>query len=645
MSDVLESPPHDSRRWLFLARSRAMLGRSSALAMFSGAAAGGALAILLAPALRPMFAVPGGGIGAITRMQYPKGWDYAVVGLIVVIAALCALLAGVLSGLPRQASSGLPDPEPFSTARRRFRWIATLAVFVLMIFVHDHPYLFMDMFHEGERLTPASVLLDGGRPYKDIFFLHGFAVDGGLDALVIGDPPSLLRPRRLQTILDAATLALLVPIAVEVCATATGAAFATLAGLSAVAAGWLPVFPFFRWAPLLGAVLLFLLYVRTPRRRFLVGALSAASLGLLWSLEIGTYSVAASAGVLVWLFLQSQRPPAKDLAIAAATALALPVVILLLTRADLMLFLRDSFVIAPGSIDAIWSLPAPALPDLASLLNPKALLTWLDSEAARYYLPSAFYGFLLALGLRESAAGRSRNAARVIIVALFSIIVFRSAAGRVGWSHIRFGIPLLGIAMTAFALEPAALRLKARGRQSIVAGLLLLLAAVPFVRYVEIPENLEASRKLITGWPARNQHDGLVHYPTERGRGIFTYPKNREDLAAILAFNARFPEDASMFDLSNERAIYWFLARRPAVRNPDLAMLSNPRLGSEALAQLRERPPAFVILEGLPELAQFDGILHRERIPGIAVWIDENYPNRETVGRWVVGLPAADAHR
>ena len=62
-------------------------------------------------------------------------------------------------------------------------------------------------------LTAGWLMKTGERPYRDFFVFHGLAADAGLDALVLGDPPSPLRPRRLQTVLDAATVALLVPIA------------------------------------------------------------------------------------------------------------------------------------------------------------------------------------------------------------------------------------------------------------------------------------------------------------------------------------------------------------------------------------------------------------------------------------------------
>src|SRR5258706_12040510 len=125
-----------------------------------------------------------------------------------------------------------------------------LAIFIVMLFVHDHPFVVMDPFHEGEHLTPAFLFRSGERPYTDVFELHGLAYDGGLDALVLGDPPSPLRTRRLETILDAATLALVALIAAEICATAGGAAAAAIIALCAIGAGLAPAFPYDRLPPI-----------------------------------------------------------------------------------------------------------------------------------------------------------------------------------------------------------------------------------------------------------------------------------------------------------------------------------------------------------------------------------------------------------
>lgn len=543
--------------------------RRVAIGAILGAAAAGAIA----PFLEPLFGPPTGGVGVLTVHGYPKGWDYAVVGLL----ALGAFAGGMF---------GRTEPAT-SSARPRGVWIATIVVFVLMLFIHDHPYRLMDPFHEGEHLTPAFLMKQGATPFEDVFLLHGLATDGGLDALVLGDPPSPRRARRLQTVLDAATLALLVPIAAELVATTGGLVAAVLASLCATAAFWIPVFPYFRLAPVLVCVLALLRYVRTKSWLPLCVAFASASAGLLWSLDTGTYALAATA---ITAAIVARR--------RALVLLAFVAPLLLLPRQ----FWIDSFVIIPRAIDAVWSLPAPA---------PFTL------EGARYYLPPVFYGFLLALAWK-------RRDARMAIIAIFSLLLFRTATGRVGWSHTRYAIPLLGIGVVAFVLEPL--------RKRRIAAVAL---SVVLIAYCQVAQNLAGGAKLLAEWPSRQKHDGLVRYPFATGRGIYTTEQNARELAALNGMIESFGP-GTILDFSNERALYYLMQRRPPVRCFDIPMLSNPDLLAEAMGQLNANPPVAVILGGDRNVAVFDGVPNSQRVPDLAAWIDANYPRRFEIGRFVV---------
>jgi hypothetical protein len=572
-----------------------------------GSMIGAALAALAAPYTRGWFSVPSVGVGAVTVGHYPKSWDYFVIALLVI----GAFAGGTLASWTARPSSEI-------TSEKRPRWvIAALVVFVLMLFVHDHPYAHMDPFHEGEHLTAGWLMKSGERPYRDFFIFHGLATDAGLDALVLGDPPSPRHPRRLQTVLDAATLALLVPIAAEVAATSTGVVLAAHVSLCASAAFWLPVFPYFRLAPVLLAVLGLLRYVRTSRAAPLLLAFAASTLGVLWSLDVGLYAVAGTVAVfLARRVARIDRTPLVRALAVASIAIVLPVIVLLAVRADIRQFLVDSFVVMPKAIDAMWALPATFKT---------------RGDAIRYYLPPVFYGFLLVLALLALRRGDKQRAAQMAIVAIFSILLFRTAAGRVSWSHTRFSMPLLGIAVVAFVLEPL-VRLRAV-RTTAVAALL----AIPLFFYFEIRENLVAGAKLLAGWKGRQSHEGLVAYPFATGKGIYTTAQNAADLAALNGFLETLgPRDATILDFSNERALYYLLQRKPPMRCFDIPMLAAPPLLAEAMAELNAHPPVAVIVSGDPVIASFDGVSNRTRVPELATWIDANYPKRTKIGRFEV---------
>jgi hypothetical protein len=566
-----------------------------------GSLLGAALAAAAAPLTRPLFSVPHGGVGAVTVAAYPKGWDYAVIALLVI----GTFAGGLLSVVGCQLSAISREKARTTDNRQLTTILATIVVFALMLVIHDHPFAHMDDFHEGEHLTPAYLFRDGARPYADVFLLHGLVSDGALDAVVVGNPPSPLRTRRLQTFLDAATLALLVPIAAEVTATAWGFAGAVIASLCGVAALWVPVFPYFRLAPVLLAVLGLLRWVRTGRAGPLFLAFASATVGVLWGLDTGTYALAGTAIaflVVRWLKLAAAPLRWPRVAALAAVALLLPIAILLLLRGDLVRFFRDSFVIIPSAIDAVWSLPAPP-PFTAAGIH--------------YYLPPIVYGFLLVLGWK-------RRDARILIVTILSIVLFRTAAGRVSWSHTRFAVPLLGIAFVAFVLETL-------GNRVVIA-----LLAIAALFYFEIPENFAAGGKLLAGWSSRQKHEGLVPHPL--ARGIYTTEQNATELATLKGYLDSLG-DGTVLDFTNERALYFLLRRKPAARCFDIPMLSAPALRAETMRSLDAHPPLAVILGGDPAIAVFDGVPNRDRVPELARWIDVHYPRRTDIGRFTVASP------
>lgn len=553
-----------------------------------GSLIGVALAGAIAPLIRPLFSVPTGGVGAVTVGGYPKGWDYAVVALL----ALGAFAGGMLA-VVRSQRSEWSLKTLHSMERRQLARITGVCVFLTMFVIHDHPFAHMDNFHEGEHLTPASLFLSGERPFSDVFVLHGLGADGGLDALVGARP---FWTRRLQAVLDAATLALLVPIAAEVTVSIAGMVGGVVASLCGAAAFWVPVFPYFRLAPVFLAAIGLLRYARTGRAAPLFLAFASATLGVLWSLDTGTYALVGTALAFVLL---PRRLPLPRVLLLAAVALALPFVLLLLLRADPGQFLRDSFVIIPSAIDAVWSLPAPKPFSAAGL---------------RYYLPPVFCGFLLVLGWK-------RRDPQILILAILSLVLLRSAAGRVSWSHTRFAAPLLGIAFVAFVMEP---------RKNQIAMAILGIAAV---FYFEVPQNIGAGTKLAVDWSVRQKHEGLVPHPL--APGIFTTEQNATELATLKGYVDAVGE-GPILDFTNERALYYLLRRKPPVRCFDIPMLSSPLLLREAMAQLQERPPIAVILGGDPAIAVFDGLSNRDRVPALAQWIDANYSKRTQIGRFVV---------
>jgi hypothetical protein len=593
-----------------------------------GTVAGVVAGILVAPQLvrlRPLFRVPGNGIGLVTQLQYPKGWDYAVVAALFSVAA--AVSFGVAIAVRARADGSAQSTDPASgggqgSVMERHPWVVLflmVAVAALTIPARDDPYEFIDPYHHGENLSPASEMLRGARPYRDIFFMHGIATDGGLDLLVMGSPPQPVRALRFRAFLSCLTLALLVPIAAEVSVTLGGMIGGVAASLAALAAGELTTFPFFRLAPLLLTVWLVLRSLRTRRSRDLAMASCIAGAGLLWSVDIGVFAVG---GLWGWLIL-SRRVPVKRMAVLAALTAGTPLLLLLMLRADVGRFLRDTFIRFPECFDAIYSVPAPAF--------PTRLSEWIVGPAARYYVPVIAYGVMFTAAFLVRA---SFKAEALLLFSVTELLHFRVAAGRTGWAHDRFAVPLLGIALAAFVVEPL-LR-----RRRIVPALVAMAFAVLAYFHFEVPDNGRYLWKYYSTYRARlSPAPDRVRYRVPRMRSLYTYEKDAEDTRALYLFSQSMPP-GPIFDYSGEKILYYLLARPAAARCHDIPYLADPKLGREAIVQLERNRPVFIVVKGLDVVNKIDNIDYRTRTPFLAEWIDRHYPRRTTVGRYTIALPS-----
>jgi len=390
-----------------------------------------------------------------------------------------------------------------------------------------------------------------------------------------------------------------------VCATTGGVVVAALAALCAAGVGVAGLtFPVFRIAPVLIAALALLRYLRTQKIGWLSLAMGASTLGLLWSLDTGVFAVVGTAVLTIAMRAASLgRTSWKTLIIIGTVAVVLPFIVLFILGADIPQFLEDSFVTVPRAIDAIGSLPAPDTPTFHELLF------WLADEPARYYVPPVIYGLLLALGFQRWKSGDRIGAMKIVILTTFALLMFRSAAGRADPNHVRFALPLFGILLVAFIIEPLAQRGRVAATIAVSTLFILVLNVVP---------NTTMSAQALISWPARK--------PTVES----------VDIAPLQMYLRSRGPDATFLDFSNGMALYYLLERKPPVRVTDIKMLSAPPLLSEALTRLRANPPDFVVLE-TPEVPRgFDGIDNEARVPALAQWIKANYPRRVQVGKFLV---------
>jgi len=477
----------------------------------------------------------------------------------------------------------------------------------------------IDLFHRGESLGPASDYLRGKVPYRDVFVLHGLMEDGQLDAWIFQ-----LFGRHVE-------LALARPV---------------ILGSFAVPALWYVGMAIFDSIPLslvvilLGAVttvdnervffeiaVLALLFSGYERRRDVVIALAGvvAAVTIFFSYDIGMYALGGS--VLFLAILQRWRSLASfviGFAIGAA-----PFLIYLSMRGALGAFAETSFVTLPRIIDAVWSLP---FPDLTTTfrkdLNLHTISDFFLFEHFRFVLNPLVIGIALVVLVRRFMTGTfDRLDAALLALTAFALLTQRSALGRADFQHQYFSAFLIGpmilVLLVRFGSGAAAIwRMRDRGAQAFLAG--LVVAALPlFAVSLWVPDIINA------------RLDDTIHYQG-RVSGIgFVDPGAEEIRNRIDSMRYHVADlskkGAPIFDFSNQPALYFFTDRPNPTRFYQVPILSPREFQRETILGLERAKPPLVIRRSPQRFDVFDEVDNSIRAQAVAAYIDENYAYARSV--------------
>jgi hypothetical protein len=478
----------------------------------------------------------------------------------------------------------------------------------------------IDLFHRGEALGPASDYLRGKVPYRDVFVLHGLMEDGMLDAWLMelfgrNVDLALMRPVVLgsfaapvlwyvgMALFDSLPLSLLVVLLGAVTTTDNERAFCEL-------------------------IVVAMLLAALRRNSRLLYALSGvfASIALFFSLDIGLYSLIAGVIVVaaVPLLRGTRRLDVAAIAafVAGAAAGAAPFVIYLASRGAFCAFVDTSFVALPRIIDAVWSVP---FPDLTTTfrkdLNLHTISDFFLYEHFRFVLNPLVIGVaLLVLATRFLAKRSDAFDIGLFALTVFAAITQRSALGRADFPHQYFSAFLIGPILVALVvlLARAAVRLWSTRDRAAQAFLLLgALVLVPlFAIALWVPDIINA------------RIDDTLHY-AGRVNGGYVDPsaediRQRIDQVRYQIFELS-KKGEPIFDFSNQPAFYFFCDRPNPTRFYQVPILSPPAYQRETIVALERVKPTVVIRRSPQEFDVFDGIENSIRAQAVAAYIDDHY--------------------
>ncbi|MEA2568421.1 MAG: hypothetical protein QOI24_422 [Acidobacteriota bacterium] len=470
----------------------------------------------------------------------------------------------------------------------------------------------IDLFHRGEALGPASDYLRGKVPYRDVFVLHGLMEDGMLDAWLMqlfgrNVEIALARPVVLgsfaapvlwfvgMALFDSIPLALLTVFLGAVTTIDNERAFFELLVV----------------ALLLGAM-------RRNSRVLLALSGLFAGVALFFSLDIGLYSIVAGVvTLLLW-----RRSSVISFVAGVAIGIA-PFVIYLASRGAFGAFLDTSFVAIPRIIDAAWSLP---FPDLTTTfrkdLNLHTISDFFLFEKFRFILNPLVIG-LAILVLAQRAITRKTTDFDLGLGALtiFAAITQRSALGRADFPHQYFSAFLIGpmlVALLVLLVRAASRTWSARDRSAQAFLLLAAIAILPFIAIaLWVPDIANA------------RIDDTVHYLGRVSRIGYIEPaaediRHRIEQVRYHVFELS-PKGSPIFDFSNQPAFYFFCDRPNPTRFYQVPILSPREYQRETIVALERAKPSLVIRRSPQEFDVFDGIENATRAQAVAAYIDDRY--------------------
>ncbi|HEV7428990.1 MAG TPA: hypothetical protein VGQ46_21765 [Thermoanaerobaculia bacterium] len=536
-------------------------------------------------------------------------------GTAISIVAVMILIALPLMLMKRDAVDG-----------RAVRNLVAFAVLPFLLFCISYASTasltqWIDLFHRGESLGPASDLLRGKVPFRDVFALHGLLEDGLLDTWLMelfGRDVNvvLLRP----VVLGSVAVAMLWYLGMVIFDSIPLAMLSILLGAVTTVDNERALLEIVSIALLIGAL-------RRNSRWLATFSGIAAGVTIFYSLDIGLYSVGGGVLALVGLGLLMRRgkaviPPL--LAFLAGIAIgAAPFLIYLGIRGAIGAFVETSFVAIPRIVDAVWSLPFPDMTTtFRSNLNLHTLADFVLFEHFRFILNPLVIGIALIV-LVQRALTRRGDALDVSLAVLtaFAILTQRSALGRADFPHQYFSAFLIGpmILILLVLLGRAAAhvwRTRDRAEQAfvmlataIVVPLLAVMLWVPDIANLRLDD--------MTHYLGRVSRIGWVDPAAEEIR-------NRvEGVKAVI--NELSKPGQPIFDFSNQPALYFFCERPNPTRFYQVPILSPREYQIETIRVLERSRPPLVIRHSPQEFDVFDGIDNSIRAQAVAGYIDDHY--------------------
>jgi len=472
----------------------------------------------------------------------------------------------------------------------------------------------IDLFHRGESLGPASDYLRGKVPYVDTFPLHGMLEDGVLDAwlmqlfgrsLDVSIASGVIVGGFLAVSIWFLGLAVFESIPLAMLCVAMGAWTTaennrTFFQVAAVAFFWYALKRRSRWSAIFSGVF--------------------AGLALFFSYEIGLYTIVGAVIVLIIMRILRADETSAPLFFFLGVAIgAGPFLIYLTVRGALGAFALTSFITIPRIIDAVWSLP---FPDVVSTFRQNLNLHTLSD----FVLFEKFHLILSPLVIAIAAVYLIQRWLRrrfdafdsaLLVLTVFAAVTQRTAFGRAEFRHQYFAAFLVGpmLVMLAILFTRKLRETSREGGVEFVGAVVFVLVPIvgillwiPDLINVRIDDFLNYQRRVLNVF--RDGHAEEVKFRIDAvSSEIRRLTKHNEPI----------------FDFSNQPAFYFFADRPNPTRFYQVPILSPREFQAETIRALERSKPKVIIRTSPEQLDRFDGVPNDLRAQAVSAYVDDCY--------------------
>jgi hypothetical protein len=512
--------------------------------------------------------------------------------------------------------------------------LALLAIFVAGLIAYYRPAKRLDLFEDGMILFGASSLADGARPYLDVYPVHGWGADGGLDAIVFRHVEHDLHAFQvIRAVMTALALTCLAAASLLFFNDLVWGAFGYLACL-----GFCP-FVSERHIPGLLAYCLLIRASRDHRINDWIWAGVVSAVTLFETLDFGIIFVVAGAVGPVALRILRRESPVRALPAVLRFGGGLllgaaPFVAILAARGSLGEFVSVSFREIPRMVSPAWNFPAVSFDKAMREGSILACLGRSDAEIAPSLCVLLFsLGAALVLLLLRSSDRVLDGPDRAAVIGLIvAVVALRGVLGRADLGH--------RMIYSVFAGLPAAWLLYRAWKTAMrFRSVVFAITAIAFVLLLRPDQALSRQITAVTAAPYVRRIDAAAGTRVPGYGPAMLARDQAADVEKLRRFvDEVVPAGETFFEFGNEPGLYFLLDRRPPVRYSHVPSYQTDEKQHEVIAALeRERPPLAILSSGTPTDI-FDSVSNRDRAPLVARFLDAHYRVVGKVGQRTLGV-------